>query len=151
MFKVLVEQWKANQEHKRTIAAERWEQEKRWREEDRQESKAREAAEQERKAEEEARTAEEKAHADETYRIIYRAHLDVLRTAATISYVGRTGHSAAEASGGFAARQRACPAPAPKAAPCLPIAHGRAVAAAYPFLTVPEPPAGTAPLAGGKC
>jgi len=81
VFKTLLEQWKANQEHKRAIAAERWEQEKRWREEDRQESKAREAAEQEKKAREE-----------ETYRIIYRAHLDVLQTAATISYVSLTCH-----------------------------------------------------------
>ncbi|MFI7020821.1 hypothetical protein [Streptomyces sp. NPDC050164] len=92
MFKVLVEQWKANQEQKRAIAAERWEQEKRWREEDREEAKAREAAELEKKAEEEERTAEEKARADETYRYLYRAHLGVLRTAATISDVSLTCH-----------------------------------------------------------
>ncbi|MGR3935316.1 hypothetical protein [Streptomyces sp. BRA346] len=85
MFKTLLEQWKANQEQKRAIAAERWEQEKQWREEDRQESRAREAAERERKEAETARS-------EETYRTIYQAHLRVMQKAATISYVSLTCH-----------------------------------------------------------
>ncbi|MFE0379332.1 hypothetical protein ACFW1M_28010 [Streptomyces inhibens] len=85
MFKTLLEQWKANQEQKRAIAAERWEQEKHWREEDRQENRAREAAERERNEEETARS-------EETYRTIYRAHLRVMRKAVTISYVSLTCH-----------------------------------------------------------
>ncbi|MFD4338012.1 hypothetical protein ACFWPP_12600 [Streptomyces anulatus] len=35
MIKLLLEQWKAGQEQRRAIGAERWEQEKRWSEEDR--------------------------------------------------------------------------------------------------------------------
>ncbi|MFF8036216.1 hypothetical protein [Streptomyces sp. NPDC016626] len=92
MFKTLVEQWKANQEQKRAIAAERWEQEKRWREEDREENKAREAAARDRQAEEEARKVEEKARTEETYAYIYKAHLLTLKKAATVSYVSLTCH-----------------------------------------------------------
>ncbi|MFG3180231.1 hypothetical protein ACGFZC_34975 [[Kitasatospora] papulosa] len=92
MFKALVEQWQANQEQKRTIAAEKWEQEKRWRDEDREEQRQKQAEEEKlRQKREQVRAAEEARNA-ETTSILYRAHLGVLDKAATVSYVSLICH-----------------------------------------------------------
>lgn len=92
MLKILLEQWKANQEQKRAIAAERWEQEKRWREEDRKTAREKEAAAQERAAAESQKEAEKAAQDEETYRFLYRHHLQVIQKAATVSYVSLNCH-----------------------------------------------------------
>ncbi|MFK4213905.1 hypothetical protein [Streptomyces sp. NPDC030920] len=103
MFKALVEQWQANQEQKRAMAAEKWEQEKRWREEDRQEQrqeraekeKIRQEEEKEKemlRQEEQQKKAEKWARTEETYSILYTAHLGVMKKAATASYVSLICH-----------------------------------------------------------
>lgn len=96
MFSTLLEQWKANQEQKRAIAGERWEQEKRWKEEEREETREREAAAREKKAAEDLAAQEEKAAEEERrqklYNTLYIAHHEVLKRAATVSYVRLTCH-----------------------------------------------------------
>ncbi|MFI8515407.1 hypothetical protein ACIGHB_30190 [Streptomyces sp. NPDC085460] len=92
MLKILLEQWKANQEQKRAIAGEKWEQEKRWREEDRNTAREKEAAARERQAAESQKKAEEAAQQEETYKFLYKHHLQVLRKAATVSYVSLNCH-----------------------------------------------------------
>ncbi|MCT2547406.1 MULTISPECIES: hypothetical protein [Streptomyces] len=92
MFKALVEQWQSNQEQKRAIAAEKWEQEKRWREEDREEQRQRRAEEEKQQEEQKQERAAEEARREETTRALYGAHLDVLQKAATVSYVSLTCH-----------------------------------------------------------
>ncbi|MEV5604559.1 hypothetical protein AB0L33_24260 [Streptomyces sp. NPDC052299] len=92
MFKALAAQWQANQEQKRAIAAEKWEQEKRWREEDREEQRQKRLAEAKQQEEQERERAAEEARRAETTQVIYGAHLDVLDKAATVSYVSLTCH-----------------------------------------------------------
>lgn len=92
MLKILMDQWKANQEQKRAIAAERWEQEKRWREEDRDTTRQKQVAAQERVDAESQKKEEEAARQEETYRLVYREHLRVLKKAATVSYVSLNCH-----------------------------------------------------------
>jgi hypothetical protein len=92
MFKTLLEQWQANQEQKRVIAAEKWEQEKRWREEDREERRRKQAEQATLQQEAEQKRAEEKAREEETYTVLYRAHRRVMQQAATVSYVSLICH-----------------------------------------------------------
>ncbi|MGA5559226.1 hypothetical protein [Streptomyces lavendulocolor] len=92
MFKALAEQWRANQEQKRAIAAEKWEQEKRWREEDRVERRQKQAEEERLRQEQERERAAKEARRAETTDILYRAHLRVMQKAATVSYVSLTCH-----------------------------------------------------------
>ncbi|MFE7618183.1 hypothetical protein [Streptomyces sp. NPDC057496] len=85
MFRVLLEQWQANQEQKRELAAEKWEQEKRWREEDRQEQR-------QKKAEQERLKQEKEREREETFTVLYRAHLRVMKKAVTVSYLSLVCH-----------------------------------------------------------
>ncbi|MEC3992038.1 hypothetical protein VSR01_00140 [Actinacidiphila sp. DG2A-62] len=92
MIKTLLEQWKADKEQKRKIQAEKWEQEKAWREEDRR-AKLQKEAEQEQVAQQKQQEKEEeKARREETYGYLFRAHLEVMDKAATVSYVSLTCH-----------------------------------------------------------
>ncbi|MFI6125484.1 hypothetical protein ACIBCU_38245 [Streptomyces sp. NPDC051064] len=92
MIKSVFEQWKANQEQKRAITAERWEQEKRWREEDRA-AAVQKATDQEkiRVQEEKAKDAARQERVD-TYIELYKYHLPLLEKAATLSYVDMVCH-----------------------------------------------------------
>ncbi|MER7048902.1 hypothetical protein ABT391_29105 [Streptomyces jumonjinensis] len=92
MFKTLAEQWRANQEQKRAIAAEKWEQEKRWREEDREGRRQKQAEEERLRQEQEQERAAKEARNAETTSILYRAHFGVMKKAATVSYVSLTCH-----------------------------------------------------------
>ncbi|MFD4756419.1 hypothetical protein [Streptomyces sp. NPDC058426] len=92
MFKTLLEQWQANQEQKRAIAAEKWEQEKRWRDEQREEDRQKAAEKEEIRKEKEQKQAEENARRDETYISLYRWHLGLMEKAATVSYVSLLCH-----------------------------------------------------------
>ncbi|MER6501888.1 hypothetical protein ABT218_21470 [Streptomyces sp. NPDC001455] len=92
MIKVLLEQWQANQAQKRAVAAEKWEQEKRWREEDRQEQRQKRAEQEKLEQETKQKRAEEQARSDETFNILYRAHLQVMKKAATVSYLSLVCH-----------------------------------------------------------
>ena len=92
MFKTLVEQWQANQEQKRAMAAEKWEQEKRWREEDREEQRRKQVEEEKLRQQQEQERAAKEAHRAETTSILYRAHLGVMKKAATVSYVSLICH-----------------------------------------------------------
>lgn len=103
MFKALIEQWTANQEQKRAITAERWEQEKRWREEDRVTALRRQEEERVAAAQQQAEQAEltalndqaeaeEKAARQETFKSLLAMHSVVMSSAATISYLSLTCH-----------------------------------------------------------
>ncbi|MFF1779803.1 hypothetical protein [Streptomyces virginiae] len=92
MFKTLLEQWQANQEQKRVIAADKWEQEKRWREEDREEKRLKQAEQAKLEQEADQKRAEKRAREEETYSILYGAHRRVMKQAATVSYVSLTCH-----------------------------------------------------------
>lgn len=92
MFKTLLEQWQANQEQKRAIATEKWEQEKRWREEDREEKRLKEAAQEELRQEEVRKQEERQARERETYTALYKWHLELMQKAATVSYVSLICH-----------------------------------------------------------
>ncbi|MBK3586059.1 hypothetical protein JHN49_20885 [Streptomyces sp. MBT57] len=98
MIKSLLEQWKAGQEQKRAIEAERWEQEKRWREEDRAARLEKEAeqaqleaeqekSDQEARAEEEQSQKEKDKRSSDLYEQLYGVHHDLLDTAGTVSFV----------------------------------------------------------------
>ncbi|MFD4176166.1 hypothetical protein [Streptomyces anulatus] len=98
MIKLLLEQWKAGQEQRRAIGAERWEQEKRWSEEDRvtrlekEAEQARLKAEQEKsgqeaRAEEERNQKEKGKRNSDLYGQLHGVHHDLLNTAGTVSFV----------------------------------------------------------------
>ncbi|MGW2282867.1 hypothetical protein [Streptomyces sp. NPDC001770] len=105
MIETLLEQWKAGQEQKRAIEAERWEQEKRWREEDRAARLEKEAEQDRMKAEKEkadqaARAAEgqtraeddrareeEKQKNSELYSKLLDRHVEIAKRAATVSFL----------------------------------------------------------------
>ncbi|MFJ5809580.1 hypothetical protein [Streptomyces sp. NPDC093093] len=92
MFKALIDQWTANQEQRREIAAERWEQEKRWLEEDRQERRTKEAAENRLLLQRQEEQRAEAERRKETDAILTRWHLDVMKRAAAVSYVSLVCH-----------------------------------------------------------
>ncbi|MGW7620821.1 hypothetical protein ACWGLG_34290 [Streptomyces antimycoticus] len=92
MFKTLLEQWKANQEQKRKIAAERWEQEKQWREEDRAAELQKKEEADKRRLQEQEEEEKKKQERQELYNWLYRKHLDAQHKAGTVSYIDLVCH-----------------------------------------------------------
>jgi hypothetical protein len=92
MIKTVLEQWKANQEQKRQIRTDHWEQEKRWREEDRAAQVGKEAAREAEQARLDRDKAAEHARVVDGYAVLLQAHGPVLRKAIAVGRLSLTCH-----------------------------------------------------------